>query len=182
MKYNKILLGATKDNEIVFADVEVTTRNGYKEFSASFDTVYPFCYDDIDLEECVEDMLECYDKSTLYDLCYNNNCSPSELVSIIAEQEDIYDIKDLSLYSECYNINNSEWYFESSSCGQCDTRNEMEFYTNKECYDKLHKLWDNYHLKKNTDDIENEVISIMEKLCKVNEEEWIKNYIEENMI
>ena len=94
MKYNKILLGATKDNEIVFADVEVTTRNGYKKFSASFDTVYPFCYDDIDLKEYVENMLDGYDKSTLYDLCCNNDCSPSELASIIEEQEDNYDIID----------------------------------------------------------------------------------------
>lgn len=182
MRYNNILLGTTKDNEIVFADVEITTRNGYKEFTASFSTVRPFCYNDIDLEEYVESILDEYDKSTLYDMCCNNDCRPSELAEIIIEQESIYDIMDLSLYPELYIINDSEWYFESSSCGQHDTREEMEFYTNKEYYDKLHELWDKWHLEKITDDIENEVISIMEELCKVNEEEWIKNYIEENMI
>ena len=41
----KILLGTTKDNNVVFGNYEIRTWNGYPEFSASFDSVTPFTPD-----------------------------------------------------------------------------------------------------------------------------------------
>jgi len=51
----------------------------------------------------------------------------------------------------------------------------MEIYTSQHIYDELYKLWDKYHLKK----VENFL-----KLCEdiqEHEEEWIIDYIRENM-
>ena len=47
---SKYLLGATKDKEIVFVELEITTWNGYSEFTASFDTVRPFTVNRINME------------------------------------------------------------------------------------------------------------------------------------
>jgi hypothetical protein len=75
----KYLLGATTDREIVFGEFEITTRNGYPEFSASFDTVRPFDGDDYNLEEYFIDWCDCMDKATLYDMCERLYCSPQDL-------------------------------------------------------------------------------------------------------
>lgn len=47
----KVLLGVDKNKEIVFGEYEVTYRNGFPEFAASFDTVRPFNGDDVNLED-----------------------------------------------------------------------------------------------------------------------------------
>lgn len=177
----KYLLGATTDREIVFGEFEVTTRNGYPEFSASFDTVRPFRGDDYDLEEYFEDWCDCMDKATLYDMCERLDCSPSALPKELADEcYDVRDALDCSLYPEEINIDNEYWYFESSCGGQHDTREDMDEYTNKEAYDLLHELWDEYHLEKVGDDVAEEVNKLIDMLEEVDEEEWIEDYIRRN--
>ena len=48
MTKTRYLLGATEDLEIVFGEFGVTTRNGYTQFTASFDCVRPFTADEVD--------------------------------------------------------------------------------------------------------------------------------------
>lgn len=155
------------------------------DFSASFDTVKPFKGDDFDLEEYYEDYLENLDKEYKYDLCERFDCKPSELAgNLAAECYDVRDALDCSFYPECYEIDGESWYFESVGGGQYDSRkNGMETYTNQSIYNKLHELWDAYHLKK----VDNGIIAQVENLAKMcediqeHEEEWIKDYIRENM-
>ena len=119
----KVLLGATKNNEVVFSEVEIRENiNGKLEFSASFETVYPFKYDEDYLWGRLENQLHFYDKSDLYDLCETYDCRPSELAEKIWADSYIEDIIDISLYPDSIEVDGSEWYFESSACGQCDTR------------------------------------------------------------
>ena len=58
---------------------------------------------------------------------------------------------DTSLYpnSVCCDDGN-EWYFESSSCGQVDVREDgmKTLAINNSTFNELMNLWDNYHLKK----------------------------------
>lgn len=176
----KFLLGATKNNEVVFGEVEIRDRNGKLEFSASFDTVYPFEYDETYLMERVVDNLDCYDKSDLYDLCERYDCKPSELAEKFWADSYIEDIIDISLYPDSIEVDGNEWYFESSCCGQCDTREEMEFYVNENLYNRIIELWDEYHLKEIDNSIVEEVNSILNELEQVNEEKWIANYIKVN--
>ena len=178
----KYLLGATTDKEIVFGEFEVTYRNGYPQFTASFDTVRPFAKDSYDLVEYYEDWVDCMDKACLYDLCERFDCSPSELPKELANEcYDIRDAIDCSLYPEIIEVNGEEYCFESGSCGQHDTREEMEVYTNKEAYDLLHKLWDEHHLYKVDESVIAKVQELDEMLSVIDEEEWIANYIEEEI-
>lgn len=183
---NKYLLGSTKEKEIVFAEIEITTRNGYKKFSVSFDTVHPFNGTNFDFEEYYKYYIDELDKPYLYDLCCQYDCCPSELAENLASEcDDPTDALDCSLYPECFDINGQEWYFESMSCGQHDTREEMEVIINKPAYDKLHYLWDNYHLKEINEDIISQIENVKSQLIpadSVNADNWIISYIVNNMM
>ena len=177
----KFLLVATVDHEIVFGELEIREMHGKPVFSASFDTVRPFSESDFDMEEYWENWLEDIDKDWKYDACERYNCKPSELASELAyECNDIRDAMDCSLYPETVEVNGNDWYFESGSCGQYDSRGDMEVYTNKEAYDLLHDLWDEYHLKEIGDDVKRKVECVEKLLMEIDEKEWIRNYIEEH--
>ena len=154
----KYLLGATVDKELVFEEIEVRDWNGHPEFSASFDTVRPINGNDYDLEEYFEGWLEDIDAQWKWDDCVKRDCSPNELAAELADEcDDPRDALDCSLYPECVEVDGEDWYFESGSCGQYDTRDIMETYINKAAYDKLIALWDKYHLKEIDDTVEAEI-------------------------
>lgn len=178
----KYLLGATEDREIIFGEVEITQRNGYPEFTASFDSVYPFKGDEYDLTQYYEDWCDGMDKEYLYDLCETNRCSPQDLPEILADECcDVRDALDCSLYPKIIDVDGTNWYFESGSCGQYDTRKKgMDEYTNKEAYDLLHELWDEYHLDRVSNEVVDKVNKLIDMLEEVNEEEWIEDYIRRN--
>lgn len=177
----KYLLGATENKEIVFGEFGVTNRNGYPEFTASFDLVRPFKGEEYDLTQYYEDWCDDMGKDYLYDLCVRFDCAPSELAEHLADEcDDIRDALDCSLYPEVINVNRIDWYFESSSCGQHDTREEMEIYTNKAAYDLLHKLWDKHHLCKVDGSVIAKTQALEAMLHVIDEEEWIKDYIRNN--
>ena len=180
----RYLLGATVDREIVFGEFEVTHRNGYPEFTASFDCVEPFteddCEDPIDYYERLID--ECYDAQSKCELYERYDCRPSELAELLARDggTDIQDIVDCSLYPNVIDVDGVDYYFRSGSCGQHDTRNEMDEYTNKEAYDLFHELWDKYHLKPIDEEGIKQMERVAEMLEEVDEEEWITDYIRRN--
>lgn len=193
MRRHKYLLGATVNNELVFGEFELKhprywskekgsyTDEEVLEFSASFDTVTPFNADDYDLEEYYEGWIDGLDKEYLYDLCERFDCSPSQLPKNLADEcYDVRDALDCSLYPEEIIVDGESWCFESSSCGQHDTREEgMEEYVNEEAYNLLHTLWDNYHLKTVDEEVVKQVEKLVDVLSSVDEEEWIINYIKE---
>ena len=175
----KYLLGATVDNELVFGEFEVTNRNGYSEFTASFDTVRPFNGEDYDLVSYFENYIYGMDKEYLYDMCERFDCKPSALPEELANECcDVRDALDCSLYPECYEVDGESWYFESCGCGQHDTRKcGMEEHTNLEAYNLLHELWDKYHLKEVGNDTIKEVEKLKDMLSSIDEEAWIVDYI-----
>ncbi len=180
----KILLGATEDGTIVFANVEIRERNG--EFSASFDEVRPVEVTDEYLRERVEVMLECMSKDELLNMLEDYDCRPSELVDYFMRDQlwnyGVEGILDISLYPESFSIEgyDDEIYFESESCGQHDTR-EYLIPINKEFSEWLHSLWDTYHLCSLTDEeVDNVIKRIKEYEDEVGDiEEWIQNWLEE---
>lgn len=181
----KYLLGINNDNEIVFSEFGITTRNGYNEFTASFSTVAPFEVEESDGIEYIEELLDsCCDDGDKYRLCVQYDCAPSELAEIMAEREDINtnaDEKDCSLYDNRIHVGGVEYAFESMGCGQYDIRDEgMKEYTNKKAVDELLNLWDNYHLKEVDDSIVEKTAKLQEELeldC-TEEESKIAEYIE----
>lgn len=178
----KYLIGATKENDIVFAEFGITTRNGYNEFTASFETVRPFIGTNYDLAEYFEDMIDsCFDDAEKYRLCEQYNCRPSKLAKSMANKcEDVRDALDCSLFPEHYVIDGDDWYFESGSCGQHDTRDEMDEIINIDAYNALHDLWDNYHLKAVDDVTVCNVEALQDRMIEcdgLKEVDWIVDYI-----
>ena len=186
----KVLLGATKDKEIVFGNFEITHRNGYAEFTASFDVVRPFKERDVNLESYFEDYADprTMGAEWVLDRCNEYDCSPKDLPRHLADEcDDVRDALDCSLFPECYEIEDEygrkeNWYFESGSCGQHDTRDEMEMYVDKKAYDTLYSLWELYHLssvnEQNCKKKLDEVISAL----NVDWEDWITEYIKNNIM
>lgn len=184
----KYLLGINNDDDIVFAEFGITTRNGYNEFTASFDTVEPFEVEESDGVEYMERLIDdCYDDGDKYRLCVRYDCTPSELPQALAEEEYIQtnaDEKDCSLYDNRIYVDGIEYAFESVGGGQHDIRDEgMKEYTNKKAIEELLNLWDNYHLKKVDDIIVEKVAKLQKELeldCTEEETkiaEYIKKYL-----
>lgn len=180
----KCLLGTTVDNEIVFGEFGITYRNNYPQFTASFDTVAPINDDDFDLVEYFDDFLDSCDGDYKWKLCEYHDCKPSELAECLADECcDVRDALDCSVYPKRINVDGEHYCFESRCGGQHDTRDEMEFYCNKQIYDKIHQLWDKYHLKKVDDSVVDEVKDLI-STCKTelpDEVEYITNYIREHL-
>ena len=178
----KILLGATEDGTIVFANVEIRERI----FSASFDEVRPVEVTDEYLRERVEGMLDCMDALSTLEMLEAYGCRPSELVDYFIRDQlwnwGVEGILDISLYPESFSIEgyDGEIYFESESCGQHDTR-EYLIPINKEFSEWLHSLWDTHHLCSLTDEeVDNVERIIREYEDEVGDiEEWIQNWFEE---
>lgn len=170
--YTKMLLGATKNNELVFAEFGI---NGFNEFKASFDTVRPFDGDSVDLVEYWENYIEECGASELRNYLGEYNCRLSELAEMMADDMGIMDTIDCSLYPETYTVDGIDWYFESMGCGQHDTRGEMAEYVNRDAYNELYSLWSKHHLHK----IEcyKEVEHIAHVLSLTDMEDWISDYI-----
>ena len=180
----KFLLGVTKDDELAFGEIEIfehdTPRKG--EFTASFFTVRPFNSSEEDFEQYCEDYIEGFDDATKYHLCETLCCSPQELVDRFASHSDWQEVLDCSLYPETFYIDEDEWLFESSSCGQHDLRKDgMRLYTDEKAFNLLQELWDEYHLKPLTEDGKQILNEITDRLSQIDEEEWITNYIKENL-
>lgn len=187
----KYLLGATKDNELVFGELEVTRRNGYPEFTACFCTVRPFNAESFDIEDYwnnyIEEMECCDNGKWVLEELKRRDCTYSDLAGELANEcEDARECIDCSLYPEevvVENPNTDEeeiFYFESGSAGQHDTRDEMEEIINPEAYNLLNELWDKYHLKKVEDSVISQVEELIDTLTMSDEEEenWIREYIQ----
>lgn len=172
-----ILLGATLDNELVFANINIREN---KEFSVSFALVTPTKIDNEYLYERFTSLIEELSKSELYDLCEQYDVAPSKLIDEMFYYANIEDILDISVFPEEVEVNKDNFVFETVSCGQCETRNLMSEYVDEESYYKLMTLWDNYHLKTIDDDTIQEVETIIEQLNEVDQMEFIQDYIIEN--
>lgn len=144
MKFNKILLGLTTDGEIVFANVE--NRDGV--FTASFEMVVPFEWNDVVAYERAESFVDNIDDDYRLSLLDNYDCKPSELVDEIGRRWDVYDLVDISLYPDYIYKDDKEIYFESDSCGQVDVdRYDYEFKVDEKLFNMLIGTWREFHLK-----------------------------------
>ena len=75
----KYLLGVTNNDELAFGEFEVTERNGYPEFTASFNTVFPITEDDVDAEEYYENLVEELDDSWVLEQLKIYDCPYTEI-------------------------------------------------------------------------------------------------------
>ena len=175
VNHKNILLGTTVDNEIVFANITVREN----KFSASFSLVTPTKIDNSYLYDVFSSLMDSYSKEQLYDLCEQYNVTPNNLIDEMFYYTTPEEILDLSLFPKEVELNGDEWVFESSTCGQVETRGLMDKCVNEDAYYKLMTLWQDFHLKQIDDDTIKEVETIIEQLNEVDQMEWIEDYIKE---
>ena len=164
----KVVLGKTEEDSIIIANIDVRES---KEFSVSFDEIAPFEATEEYLKAYFEGYIEQLDESTVFDLLKQYDCPYSELEERVFNDSLYYDgvegIMDISLYPENFTIEGFEddIYFESWGCGQGDHRKSI-IPLDKKFSDKLHKLWDEYHLEKIPTEILNELKQEIEQYQK----------------
>lgn len=187
------LLGVNKEeNKIYLGEIEITTRNGYKEFTASFDVGEAFDIDDIDLQEQCQDLWDCYDAQQKLDLLYDGDRTREDVFEDWTRYSDYKEFKDCSCTDYETKLNNGQIInFESICGGQHDIREDEEEYNNmiftdKKAVDLILELWDKYHLKnieKNLQEIETKINEILKRIDKYNDREFenIENFIKANI-
>ena len=176
-----ILLGVNS-NTIYTGEFEVTNRNGYKEFTASFNVGWAFDVDNIDdsAEQYFEELWNNSDDEKKLELLQDGDITREE-----AKREFInvtYYYSGYRGFVDCsctdYEVddmpNGDTINFETESCGQVDIRREPDFentiFTNKEAVMKLLEFWDNFHLKEITEVQEEEINNLLNELAPF--EEW----------
>ena len=188
-----ILLGVNGDT-IYTGEIEVTTRNGYKEFTASFNIGWAFDVNNIDdrAEDYFEELWNNSDDERKLELLQDGDITREE-----AKREFInvtYYYSGYRGFVDCsctdYEVddmtNGDTINFETVACGQVDIRREPDFektvFTNKEAVMKLLELWDNFHLKEITEAQELEINNLLNELAPF--EEWgtkFENFIKDNI-
>lgn len=188
------LLGINKEeNKIYFGELEVTTRNGYKEFTASFDVGEAFDIEEIDLQEECESLWECYDTEQKLDLLYDGDRTREDVFDEWTRYSDYKEFIDCSCTDFETTLNNGQTInFETTNGGQYDIReNEEEYnniiFTDKKAVELILELWDKYHLKNIENDlkeVEDKINEILERLDKYNDREYknIENFIKNNIL
>ena len=187
------LLGVNKEeNKIYFGEIEITTRNGYKEFTASFDVGEAFDIDDIDLQEQCQDLWDCYDAQQKLDLLYDGDRTKEDVFDDWTRYSDYKEFRDCSCTDFETELQNGQTInFESTCGGQHDIREDEKEYNNiiftdKKAVDLILELWDKYHLENietKLQEVETKINEILKRIDKYNDREYenIENFIKANI-
>ena len=189
-----ILLGVN-GNTIYTGEFEVTTRNGYKEFTASFNIGWAFDVNNIDdsAEQYFEELWNNSDDERKLELLQDGEITKAEARDNFIN--DTYYYTGYRAFIDCsctdYEVDDltsgDTINFETVACGQVDIREEPDFektvFTNKEAVMKLLELWDNFHLKEITEAQEKEIGSLLDSMSSYEPyedkfEDFIRNNIE----
>lgn len=178
----EMLLGATKEDGLLFAEVSYRGVQDNPYFSVSFNYVTPVVMSESEVESRTESLLDCYDTEYKYELCERFDCSPRNLFDELLGNLDMEDLIDNSLYPEVFSIDGVEGdiYFDSDSCGQCGSLclDVVEFTHSKKLIDKVHEFWKEYHLKHIDAILAGALIQELMVLApEMDEETWIKNWL-----
>ncbi len=186
----KVLIGLNDNTkEVYFAEFEITTRNNYKEFTASFYVGEAFDIDGVDLEEECNMQWECLDDKTKLDMLEDGEKTKQDIFDNWTSYSDYHDFKDCSCTDYELTLEDGTLInFETTCCGQHDIREDNENYkqiifTNKQAVAKLLELWDKYHLEnvENNEDFEKNFDFVLEGLKDFNNRKTIENFIKENI-
>ena len=187
-----ILLGVN-GNTIYTGEFEVTTRNGYREFTASFNIGWAFDVNNIDdsAEDYFEELWNISDDEGKLELLQDGEITKAEARDNFINDTYYYSGYRAFIDCSCTDFEVSlpsgdTINFETGSCGQVDIREEPDFkgtvFTNKEAVMKLLELWDNFHLKEISKAQEEEINNLLNELAPF--EEWgtkFEDFIKDNV-
>jgi len=147
------LLGIIK-NRIITGEIEITTRNGYEEFTACFNEGEAFKIDEINDDykmDYYNEVWDCYDANGKLDLLQDGEKTKEEVFSDWSYNDDYNIIVDCSCTNYEIEKDGETINFETIGAGQHDCRKDKDFgkmiFTNKKAFKMLMDLWDCKHLK-----------------------------------
>lgn len=183
----KTILIGVKNNAIITTNLEITERNGYPEFTASFNVGEAFnvdCINEDYKKEYFEEVWNCYDAETKLNLLDDGEKTKKDVISDWDYYSDYTEIKDCSCTNYEITNNNITINFETIECGQHDVREDADFlnmrFTDEKLFNDIMYYWNNYHLK----EVNNEQIEEIKKLMESNFTEYgddFENFIKNNI-
>lgn len=191
----KILLGV-KNNNVIIADLRLTTRNGYPEFTASFNEGEAFNIDIIDDDyknDYFNDYWDCCDDKTKLQMLQDGDITKEEARENFESEayyNDYHDYKDCGCTDIEIEKDGKTINFETIACGQHDVRECEDFkdmiFTNEKTFNDIMYLWDKYHMKEVKGEILEEIKVLLNddsfKMWGDDSEEFIKNNINWNIL
>lgn len=178
------LVVGVKEGHLVL--VNITTRErgeGEFEFTMSANEVRPFIITQRMLEDRAKDVIDDLrysDPKTLIDYLEDYDCKWSDLPEEIAENWEMEELFDISLYPESVSLGRGDVYFESGGCGQTGLE-DVEFID--ENFGKFIKmLWDGFHLR----EVPQALVTYLEEIVDsyyeviVDTDTWIEDYVRRN--
>lgn len=171
----KYLLGATDENELVFADFWDMDED---LFSVRFCTVRPFRENEVDLESEIADYVDTLNDREKRVVCEKYDCRPQELVAkILKKCRSVHDWRECSIHPVVAYVDGEKWLFENSLYGKYDIRDWLTEYADEPSFRKLMSFCEKYQDKKMNSEIKSKAWELRNRLNAVNEKEWVASYI-----
>lgn len=164
----EFLIGGSKDYHNIYTmEVEVTTRNNYPEFTASFCEGELFNIDDANeyAEDYYDEVFECMDAETKLNYLQNGDITKKEWIEDCIRYE--YDYReriDCSCTDYELYIDGELYNFETVGCGQHDPRDDDHFIPVNNTVKKLIEFWDVHHLKEINEDDYKELLKLLKNM------------------
>lgn len=160
MEFRKKYLLGVLDNTILTCDIEKRYKlNNRNEVSVCFEVGELINVDDIDedyVRDYFEETFDCYDSNMKIWCLQDGYITKDEWLDNQVADCDYRDVYDCSCTDYEISVNDTKYNFNSTCGGQYDVREESNFkdfiYTNKKAFNLIMKLWDNYHIKKLSDE------------------------------
>lgn len=170
MRREKLFAGYDRaEGKMAWIEVEIRVYEGKKTFTLSGTECYVDRWDRYRKVEYVEEYLENMEESWVLDRLKELDCKYSELADELIGEFDYNDMYGEHYYDvDMLYSDEAEFHCEVTSCGQCDIRKHVDPITPQIA--RLLELWDEYHLKEITDEIEQEVIDLVDQYEVVTEQ------------
>ena len=168
MEFRKTYLLGVVDNTILTCEIDKRYKlNNCNEVGISFNVGELIAIDDIDeeyLRRYFEEEYDDYSSDMKIWCLQDGDITKDEWLDRASHNSNYKDVYDCSCTDYEITVNDNNYNFETICGGQHDIRKEDNFkdfvYTNKQAFDLIMKLWDNYHIK-NLSDWENERVDDM---------------------
>lgn len=186
MKREKLFAGYNKEEgTMAFIEVEIRTYGGKNTFSLSATECYVTKWGRCEKEEYIEDFIENAGNEWLLESLKYHDCKWSELAENLIGEFESNDTFGEHYY-EVYKLEDSdgsEYQCDVSGCGQRDIRYFVTPLTPQ--ITRLLEIWDEYHLKEITAELEQEVKDLIDayevETEKLNDEKYGTDHLAQNI-
>lgn len=169
MELKKTYLLGVVDNTILTCNIKKRYKlNNCNEVIVSFDVGKLINVDNLDKDYIInyfEGMFDYSDSDMKLQYLQDGYITKNEWIDNQVVDCNYRDVYDCSCTDYEISINGTNYNFETTCSGQYDIREQSNFkdfvYTNKKAFNLIMELWDNFHIKKLSDDANKKVDNII---------------------